>query len=199
MEEKTDRRSLRTRNQLRDGLLDLAMEMPLDGITVKHLTEHAGLNRGTFYIHYQDMQDFYEQLKTDVLIEFHALIKKLSHPVGGQQPFSDPPSGYVRPFEFVLEQKRIFQVFMGSTGDNRFSLQLSDVLKAQFKHSYLLKNKQVKPNAIPVKPLYFIAYMASAYVGTIQFWIQQDFNMEPKEMAILFSQLSRLGSAHVPF
>lgn len=77
MQEKTDRRILRTRHQLRDVLLDLAMQMPLESITVKILTEHAGLNRGTFYLHYQDIHDFHEQLKNDILEEFQAIIKKL--------------------------------------------------------------------------------------------------------------------------
>lgn len=77
MQEKTDRRILRTRHQLRDVLLDLAMQMPLESVTVKILTEHAGLNRGTFYLHYQDIHDFHEQLKNDILEEFHAIIKNL--------------------------------------------------------------------------------------------------------------------------
>lgn len=199
MQEKTDRRILRTRHQLRDVLLDLAMQMPLESITVKILTEHAGLNRGTFYLHYQDIHDFHEQLKNDILEEFHAIIKKISHPIGSHQSIMDPPSGYVRPFEYVLEQKRFFQVFMGSTGDNVFSLQLTELLKKQFLHAYLLQHKQFKPSDVPDKQYYLFAYLASAYVGTMQFWIQQDFQLLPTEMAILFSQISRLGSAHVRF
>lgn len=111
----------------------------------------------------------------------------------------EPPSGYVRPFEYVIEQKRFFQVFMGSTGDNVFSLQLTELLKKQFLHAYLLQHKQIKPSDVPDKQYYLFAYLASAYVGTMQFWIQQDFQLLPTEMAILFSQISRLGSAHVRF
>ncbi|WP_277471307.1 MULTISPECIES: TetR-like C-terminal domain-containing protein [unclassified Paenibacillus] len=58
-------------------------------------------------------------------------------------------------------------------------------------------HQQIKSADIPVKQQYLFAYLASAYVGTMQFWIQRDFDLLPAEMAILFSQISRLGSAHV--
>ncbi|MNW37725.1 hypothetical protein D3C74_147770 [compost metagenome] len=199
MHEKTDRRILRTRHQLRDVLLDLALQKPLETITVKELMEKSGLNRGTFYLHYQDIHDFLEQFKNEILENFHGIIKKLSHHIGSREPFTNPPSGYVRPFEYVLEHKRFFQIFMGPTGDNMFSLQLTELLKREFYYAYLAQHQQLKLTNVPVKQHYLIAYLASAYVGTINFWIQQDFDLLPTELAILFSQISRLGSAHIHF
>ncbi|WNS44005.1 TetR/AcrR family transcriptional regulator C-terminal domain-containing protein [Paenibacillus sp. MMS20-IR301] len=199
MNDKVDRRILRTRTLLRDVLLDLASEKTLESITVRELTEKAGLNRGTFYLHYKDIHDFYEQFKHELLEQFHALIKKLGHTPESQEPFSNPPSGYVRPFEYVLEQKRFFKVFMGRGGDSALSLQMTELINRQFVHAYKAKHRQTSSPEIPVKQEYLFAYLASAYVGTIQFWIQRDFDLSPADMTIVFSQISRLGSTHVNF
>ncbi|MCR8646005.1 TetR family transcriptional regulator C-terminal domain-containing protein [Paenibacillus sp. N1-5-1-14] len=199
MIEKIDRRILRTRTLLREVLLDLASEKPLKNITVKELTDTAGLNRGTFYLHYQGIQDFYEQFKNEILEQFHRIIKKLGHKLGNREPFKDPPAGYVRPFEFVFEQKRFFKVFLGPGGDTDLSRQLTELINQQFINAYRAEYRQTNAADIPAKQQYLFAYLASAYVGTIQFWIQREFDLSPIDMAILFSQISRLGSAHVHF
>ncbi|WP_150272198.1 TetR/AcrR family transcriptional regulator [Paenibacillus tepidiphilus] len=199
MNEKIDRRVLRTRTLLRKVLLDLASEKPLESITVKELTDTAGLNRGTFYLHYQDIHDFYEQYKNEVLDQFNSIIKKLSHTRETREPFIDPPSGYVRPFEYVLEQKHFFKIFLGFGGDTNLSLQMTELINQQFIHAYRANHQPIKSADIPVKQQYLFAYLASAYVGTMQFWIQRDFDLSPTDMTILFSKISRLGSAHVTF
>lgn len=199
MIDKVDRRILRTRALLRKVLLDLALEKPLESITIRELTEEAGLNRGTFYLHYKDIHDFCEQLKNESLEQFHKIIKKLSHTPENQDPFNHPSLSYVRPFEYVLEQRQFFKVFMGPRGDSNLSLQMTELINQQFIHVYKVTQRHASAHHIPVKQEYLFAYLASAYVGTIQFWIQRDFDLSPVDMTILFSQISRLGSSRVHF
>ena len=52
---KTDRRILRTRALLRQGLAELMQEINAGDITVKELVAHANVNRSTFYLHYTDI------------------------------------------------------------------------------------------------------------------------------------------------
>ncbi|MBG9790741.1 TetR/AcrR family transcriptional regulator [Brevibacillus laterosporus] len=199
MTNRIDRRILRTRQLLREVFLDLALENGIDNITVKELTDRAGLNRGTFYLHYQDIQDFVEQFKNEILEGFYSIIKKLGHDIDRQEPFAAPPPyGYVRPFEYVVEHKRFFQVFMRPNGDTSFGSRLTQLIREQFHGSYrYFKTENL--SGIPVKQQYLFAYLASAYVGTIHFWIQRDLDLSPTELTILFSQISRLGSAHLNF
>jgi len=199
MNVKMDRRSLRTREILREALFDIASSKPLEDITVKELTDRAGLNRGTFYVQFQDMSDFLEQLKNGILEEYQSIIKKLGYRTGEREPFVEPPVGFVRPFEFIQLHERFFRIFMGSVDSTGFAKQMSELLKKQFQSAYLLKHRQIKPTDIPVKQLYLFSYLASAYIGSLQFWIQRDFDLSPSEMAILFSKISRLGSAGLDF
>ncbi len=197
MDKKVDRRIVRTQQQLKEALFDLAAHKTTDMITVKELTDHAGLNRGTFYLHYQGIDEFFEQLKEEVLDEYYGIIKKLAYATSDREPFKEPPAGFVRPFEYICEHQRFFTLFMGSAKDGDFAQRLTELLKEQFQYSYLAQNQHKELHGIPVKQLYLFAYMASAYVGCIQFWIQRGFDVSPSEMAILFSEISRLGSSQL--
>lgn len=179
--------------------MKLAEGKSIESITVKELTDTAGLNRGTFYLHYLDMTDFVEKLKGEILEEYHSIIKKLGHHSGGTEPFIDPPAGFLRPFEFVLENKHFFKVFLASTGEMGFYYQMNELLKQQFQYSFLVKHRDMKAADIPIKHLYLFSYLASAYMGSLQLWIQRNFDLSPKEMAVLFSSISRLGSANLQF
>ena len=72
-----DRRILRTQQLLKEALLELATEKPIHTISVKELTNKAGLNRGTFYLHYQTMNEFCEQLKEEVLEQYYIIINQM--------------------------------------------------------------------------------------------------------------------------
>ncbi|WP_055426555.1 TetR family transcriptional regulator C-terminal domain-containing protein [Bifidobacterium aesculapii] len=64
---KTDRRTRRTRRLLQEALLRLLADKPLNRITVTGLTELADVNRVTFYAHYHDVYDMFDQLRLDLI------------------------------------------------------------------------------------------------------------------------------------
>ena len=51
----SDRRTRRTKKLLTDAFLELLSSKKLNEITIKELCDKADINRGTFYLHYQDM------------------------------------------------------------------------------------------------------------------------------------------------
>ena len=53
----TDRRIQRTRQGLRNALLELIKEKGYDFISVEEITRRANLGRATFYLHYKDKED----------------------------------------------------------------------------------------------------------------------------------------------
>lgn len=63
-EEKIDRRIQRTRQVLKQSLLQLIHEKGYDAVTIQDITDRANLGRTTFYLHYQS--------KDDLLLDHHA-------------------------------------------------------------------------------------------------------------------------------
>ncbi|MDD3251255.1 MAG: TetR/AcrR family transcriptional regulator [Lachnospiraceae bacterium] len=78
-EPKQDRRIRRTQKLLRDSLIELMQEKAFKNISVKDITERADLNRGTFYLHYNDTYQLLQSIEDEVLSNFQEMIRCYSH------------------------------------------------------------------------------------------------------------------------
>ncbi|MGL3600309.1 TetR/AcrR family transcriptional regulator, partial [Veillonella sp. ZSJB6] len=56
-----DLRITRTKQLIKSAFLELIDEHGFEAVTVKAITERAGINRGTFYSHYVDKFDLMEK------------------------------------------------------------------------------------------------------------------------------------------
>ena len=98
----TDRRVRRTRQLLRDALMELTLERGYDRVTVQDILDRADVGRSTFYAHYRDKDDL-------LVAEFEAL-----HPNWSAPP-TDSTAEPARPTELLEPLKAAF----GEAGANR--------------------------------------------------------------------------------
>lgn len=78
MSRKEDPRTIRTRHALKQAVITLLQEgESLNQLTVQKVAKKAGLNRTTFYLHYQDIPDLLAQTTNDVLQELSQIIDVL--------------------------------------------------------------------------------------------------------------------------
>jgi AcrR family transcriptional regulator len=68
-----DPRARRTRQQLQQAMNDLMQESDFQKISINDITERAGVNRATFYAHFQDKHDL---LNANVKDYFKALLQE---------------------------------------------------------------------------------------------------------------------------
>lgn len=61
--EKVDRRVKYTKRALRESLLELMYERPINKITVTEICRHADINRNTFYMHYNSQFDLLSSIE----------------------------------------------------------------------------------------------------------------------------------------
>ncbi len=64
---KEDRRIRYTKQVIKDTLLKLLEKNQFAKITVTELCRRAEINRGTFYLHYYDMNDVLDDILDDML------------------------------------------------------------------------------------------------------------------------------------
>lgn len=84
-----DLRVIKTRERIEAAMLELLQAKPLEKITVTELAKTAQINKGTFYLHYQDILDLYRQV----------FIKCMEQPYRDATFFSDffdEPDAFVR-------------------------------------------------------------------------------------------------------
>ena len=91
---KEDLRVQRTKKVLKDTFKDMLLKTPFEQITIKELCEKAMINRRTFYLHYNSIDD----IMTDVLEEMSQEFLKYTD---GYDHFANPERIVKDYFEFT--------------------------------------------------------------------------------------------------
>lgn len=171
---KTDRRILRTRALLRQGLAELMQEKNAGDITVKELVAHANVNRSTFYLHYTDIDQMLASVEAELLERIEASVQ--AHPIDPHQAQIFPLVGDL--FALMAENREICAALLGPHGDMAFLLQIEAILSR-----YSL---QVLADAYPDRRADLdsgYSFCLSGCVGLIKNWLQAEEPAPPEVMA----------------
>ena len=93
MEQKSDLRVTKTRRLIKATFLELVQAKPVQKITVTELAKRAEISKGTFYLHYLDIYDLYNQMVEETVAKI----------TGSFDPYPDlfsAPESFVRTFLF---------------------------------------------------------------------------------------------------
>ncbi len=66
-ERQTDKRIVKTRRAIRDALMSILEDKPIHDVTIKELSERAGINRKTFYAHYDSIDAVIAELEDELV------------------------------------------------------------------------------------------------------------------------------------
>lgn len=72
---------MRSRRLICDALLELMNEKPLEKITVTDITKRADLSRGTFYLHYDGVNDAINELQDTLIVQMDEYFVNLDVPL----------------------------------------------------------------------------------------------------------------------
>lgn len=185
----TDLRIVRTKESIRAALVDLIDEKSFETVTVKDITSKAGINRGTFYAHYQGKCDLVAEHGNEIIAELAKIAKQNIQDFieGTDQVNSDAFPLAVTLFECLNKNAEFLRVMLGPKGDLSFQTNLKEFL---WETLFSNGNDQAifDANKMLVPGEYLVAYIASAHMGVIQQWLNTGMKESPEEMArILFT------------
>lgn len=186
---KVDPRIIRTRHLMRDALVSLIDERGYESITVHDITDRATINRATFYLHYRDKQDLLISSTDDILEE---LITNLETTDTAEVSFADleePPSSFVGMFEQIAKHADFYRVMLSKQHMPYFVMRVQEVLAGFVQEG--LSSVLAKDNELSVPREMVIRYTASAFLGVMIWWLENDMTYSPKYMA---SNLLRIAT-----
>ncbi|MBP5179720.1 MAG: TetR/AcrR family transcriptional regulator [Clostridiales bacterium] len=171
-EKKTDRRTEKTRRALRDALADFLATKELRKITVQEIADKADVNRGTFYKHYLDVYDLYDQMENEVLIELGQIILGEDEP-GGKAALR-------RLIDYIDDNRSVFKMIFSpyNTGClrdkfNKIVIGLYQQVRSE-KHNLDIKNKELE---------YMSHYHSCGCIAIIEKWVNANY-VETKDFII---------------
>ncbi|NLF45410.1 MAG: TetR/AcrR family transcriptional regulator [Syntrophomonadaceae bacterium] len=189
---KEDRRVIRTKQVILEALVTLIEEKGIDAVTVKDITRKANINRGTFYLHYQDKTDLLEKTVGDIMEECQALLLQSNSLVIKEYVNSNnPPLFMVSLFEYFDQNASLIRAFLSMKGDLSFQEQFKNIIWSNLFEKEL--SVHIKKDNLLVPGDYLVIYLISAHLGVIQHWLEKEQRETPREMASILYHLSFRG------
>lgn len=174
---KVDRRILKTQEALKKALIDLMSEKNFDDITIQDLSDRANVSRGTIYLHYLDKYDL-----LDKLIEEHINVLQVLCESAAELDFIEATLMWT---EYFDTNYSFFSLMLASKGAPYFRNRFLNFLMGEFKHEVDVTkgiNQGLNEEVI-------ISFVASAYVGVVEWWFK---NEKPVTHQVLAEQLGTL-------
>jgi len=158
-----------------EAFLDLLETKDLPYITVKEICEKAGVNRSTFYLHYETVGDLLEESTRYVLAQFLAYMPH--EPVGMVERIQYGPldelylvtPAYLVPYlRYIREHKRLFRTAV----EHAETLGMDSAYKELSQHILLpiFERFQVPPENRD----YLMAFYIQGLMAIIRVWLQHD-------------------------
>ena len=178
-----DRRIKYTKKVITDTFLELIDKKDINKITVSEICELSDINRGTFYRYYDNVYDLLDKIEAEFVNELVNATKV------------DDEEYSVSSFVSVLlnvfvENKKLVKVLF----DSKNTLQLlNDVLIISYNKCKEKWEKDL-PNIDEQDEEYAALFIFNGALGVINFWVKNNFDKEPDEIAKIIEQLSYYGT-----
>lgn len=185
----TSGRQNRTKDHLKQALIELIKEKGYHSVTVKNIVDYATYNRSTFYIHYQDKIELAEDLLVSMLQGLEASVGKPYVP--GHKVYTvklNAPSFNI--VSYIYKNRNFFELINYDDTlpglHTRFPQSILKIYKEQFIFETI--------NNIPVNMDYFKRYTAYGFYGLLHNWIQNGFKESQEEF---IQEVIELTKTHI--
>lgn len=184
MQRKTDRRIKYTKTVLRDSLITLLQNKPIEKISVKELCELADVNRSTFYAHYADPYDLLKQIELDMINDLSVYLSDIDEP--GVEPES--LEQLISIFEYIIENAEICKVLLGEHGETEF---IKDIFMVVQRRMLKAWGEKTKVDAETLESL--LIFTVYGCIGLIRQWLKDGLNKSAEEMSELITSFIYRG------
>ena len=158
-----------------EALLQLLERKDLEFITVKEICERAGVNRSTFYLHYETIGDLVDETVEMIDSKFQACFSESGESFIGNIQNKKLPDlvliteSYLKPYlEFIRDNKSIYRAsFRNPSG-------IQADVKFEYMKKYILKPIMSRFNIPPEQQRYFIDYYINGVMAIIRRWLAED-------------------------
>ncbi|MGN0537443.1 MAG: TetR/AcrR family transcriptional regulator [Acutalibacteraceae bacterium] len=158
-----------------EALIKLLAEKNIEFISVKEICEKAGVNRSTFYLHYETIGDLLEETTEYVISRFLAYFDRTQEIFGGH--IKDIPLNklvfindkYLKPYlQFIYDNRSVFKAAI----HNPVSMKADTMYLYMKKHIFepIMQRFEIPKD----EQNYWIAFYLKGIWAIIQEWINRD-------------------------
>lgn len=172
----SDQRTRLTRRLIREAMMELLAQKPIQNISVKELCEKAGINRGTFYSHYVDIYDLLSQLEDEMLEDVKTALLPL---LEDAQAACTPLRITTGVFQCLKDNADLCTVTLGPYGDKQFAARLLATGQEMVFKTYANYFEGVTRKDLE----YYYAFVSAGCIGLLETWLKNGMTAPAAEIA----------------
>lgn len=168
MNVKNNKRYKISSKKIENAFLDLLLGNNYEDITTSKICSRAGINRSTFYAHYDDINDLIIKIES----EFAKGVASIFD-FGLRQT----NQAFVEMFEFIKQNKHFYKAFL--------SIPYTTFAEARTKNNILTNIKDNDKNLDEIEVFYRASFFGAGIKEMCRIWLERDCKESPEEMAQL--------------
>jgi AcrR family transcriptional regulator len=186
-----DPRVLRTRQFLQDALISLIEEKGFENVKIQEITERAGLNRATFYLHYRDKNDLLVKNMSYILEQLDQTVDiplEIDHDQLTTDVIVNP---LISVFDHFAEHAKFYHVMLSEIGVPSAINEMQHYIEQVALR--WLKKLQPDQKHLVVDTEMIIKFVSTACIGVVKWWLNNDLPYSSEHMANQLMSLVSLG------
>ncbi len=182
-----DLRIVKTKEALHIALLTLLKNKPLEAISISEICRIAKVNRGTFYLHYTQVGDLFEEYFKEIMDDLANSYQEPYRHVVKLNPKELNPAT-IRIFHHVEKYKEYYRIILSKNVPLTYYYLLLEEVKSLLTGN-LEKDYKL---AADIDSNFQAAYAANAILGLIIQWYNEDFQQKASYLSEQLVKILRL-------
>lgn len=181
-----DHRVKVTQTLIRKAYAELLAVKPIQSISIKELCERAGINRGTFYAHYQDIY----QLKKSIEDEMYEDVQKTLLPLLNESSPATQTEIMSGVLYWFKENRDMCAAILNNYHDRSFLWELLQMGRMFCQESYLRSMKNVTTEQIE----WYYRFVSGGLIAMLEKWLDEDMRTSVEQMTKMAVEVSLHGA-----
>ena len=179
MNQRNNQRFQETDQRIRDYFVKALEEKEISKITVREICEAVGINRSSFYLHYQDVYALLEALCNEAGKE---LFEGFAEVYDGTQQYFTGPYLLVL-LRHIKRHYKLYLAYISNVGmsqiDSGYQILFDDIFKPFFRKIGIESERRME---------YYFVYVKAGFFAALGKWMQFDCAETPEEFAEILRQ-----------
>lgn len=186
---KSESKYFNTALSMDEALIALLEVKDLEFITVKEICERAGVNRSTFYLHYETIADLVNEAMESVDARFESYFDQDTNGIWEKINGNELneliliTQDYLKPYlQFIIDNKKVYRAAFRNPNSMRVNTRYGNLKK------YIIEPILNKFGVPLSYQQYYIVYYIEGIVAIIKEWLQNDCSDSVETIATIIEK-----------
>ncbi len=170
-----DKRKVKTKQKIQEALLRLLENYSFEKISISALCKEAKINRGTFYLHYKEVHDVFNEIENSIYLDIMTCLK-----------IENSEDIFLLAMSKVKEYRRFVSLILSRNLDHDFVENILKVAKDYCINQWKKKQKNVSNEELN----YTYSFLSHGMIGLVINWCSNDFKDSPQDIAKMCKNFS---------